>query len=72
MGGPQRGLVIMESVGLNVLGDVDGDGSVGASDLLILLASWGPCPPKGECTADLNNDGSVGAADLLILLANWG
>ena len=54
------------------IGDLDGDGHVGASDLLILLANWGPCPPKGDCPADLNVDGSVGAADLLILLANWG
>ena len=53
-------------------GDLDGDGQVGASDLLILLANWGPCPPKGDCPADLNDDGSVGAADLLILLSNWG
>lgn len=56
----------------SIPGDLDGDGQVGASDLLILLANWGPCPPKGECPADLNGDGSVGAADLLILLANWG
>ena len=54
------------------IGDLDGDGLVGASDLLILLANWGACPPKGDCPADLNGDGSVGAADLLILLANWG
>ena len=25
------------------LGDIDNDGSVGVSDLLSLLASWGPC-----------------------------
>jgi len=24
--------------------DFDGDGSVGRSDLLALLANWGPCP----------------------------
>ena len=53
-------------------GDLDGDGQVGTSDLLTLLANWGPCPPKGDCLADLNGDGSVGTADLLILLANWG
>ncbi len=23
---------------------LDGDGNVGASDLLALLANWGPCP----------------------------
>ena len=50
-------------------GDLNGDCTVGASDLLILLASWGPC--KG-CPGDLDDDGSVGASDLLILLSNWG
>ena len=49
--------------------DLDGSGSVGASDLLSLLASWGPC--KG-CPADFDENGNVGASDLLALLANWG
>ena len=49
--------------------DVDCNGSVGAGDLLSLLASWGPC--KG-CPADFDGGGSVGAFDLLALLANWG
>ncbi|MEE8154248.1 MAG: hypothetical protein V3T53_04735 [Phycisphaerales bacterium] len=53
-------------------GDLDGDGTVGANDLLILLASWGPCDDCDECPADLNGDCTVGAADLLILLVNWG
>ena len=53
-------------------GDIDGDGSVGVKDLLILLGDWGPCPPKGDCPADLDSDGSVGVKDLLILLGNWG
>ncbi len=56
------------------LGDLTGDCTVGAADLLILLAAWGscadPCPPF--CPADLNEDCVVGAADLLLLLANWG
>ncbi len=49
--------------------DLDDNGSVGASDLLTLLASWGPC--KG-CDADFDGNGTVGASDLLALLANWG
>ena len=49
--------------------DLDESGNVGASDLLTLLASWGPC--KG-CPADFDGDGNVGASDLLALLANWG
>lgn len=52
--------------------DLDGDGSVGASDLAILLGSWGPCPPEGDCPADLDSDGQVGASDLAILLGSWG
>ena len=54
------------------LGDLDADGSVGVSDLLILLANWGPCANCNACPGDLNGDCSVGVADLLILLANWG
>ncbi len=57
----------------DVLGDLDGSGSVGAADLLALLASWGKCPDLPEtCPADLDLNGNVGAADLLILLSNWG
>jgi predicted outer membrane repeat protein len=49
--------------------DLDGTGVVGASDLLALLVSWGPC--KG-CPADFDGNGTVGASDLLALLVNWG
>ena len=51
------------------LGDLDGDGTVGVSDLLSLLANWGPCK---RCPADFDGDGNVGVSDLLALLANWG
>ncbi len=54
------------------LGDIDGDGSVGVKDLLILLGSWGPCDDCNDCPADLDGDCSVGVKDLLILLGNWG
>ncbi|MEE8153832.1 MAG: hypothetical protein V3T53_02605 [Phycisphaerales bacterium] len=53
-------------------GDLDGDGTVGATDLLILLANWGSCDDCNDCPADLDGNCSVGASDLLILLANWG
>ena len=55
-----------------VFGDIDGDGSVGASDLLLLLAAWGACADCNDCPADLDDDCTVGASDLLLLLANWG
>ncbi|MDP6986757.1 MAG: DUF1566 domain-containing protein [Phycisphaerales bacterium] len=49
-------------------GDVDGDGSVGADDLLAAIAAWGPCE---GCAADLNGDGAVNVDDILPLLADW-
>lgn len=54
------------------MGDLNGDGVVDVTDLLLLLAVWGPCPETGECAADLNGDGVVDVSDMLILMANWG
>jgi predicted outer membrane repeat protein len=51
--------------------DVDGNGVVGVTDFLALLAAWGPCPDDC-CLADFDLDGMVGVTDFLILLANWG
>ena len=59
----------VEGVAIQCPWDLDGNAVVGASDLLALLASWGPC--KG-CPADFDGSGNVGASDLLALLANWG
>lgn len=50
-------------------GDIDGSGTVGVEDLLVVIASWGPC---GGCTGDLTGDDVVGVEDLLIIIANWG
>jgi hypothetical protein len=47
--------------------DLDGDGSVGGSDLAILLNQWG-----GAGNADLDGDGLVNGSDLAILLNAWG
>ena len=48
--------------------DLDGDGTVGGSDLAILLGAWGPC---AGCPADLDGDGIVSATDLARLLGAW-
>lgn len=53
-------------------GDLNGDGVVDVSDLLLLFAAWGQCPKVGSCPADLNMDGAVDVSDLLILFGNWG
>jgi hypothetical protein len=53
-------------------GDVDGDGSVGVADFLLLLGGWGACPPVPDpCPADIDHDGIVGVFDFLLLLSNW-
>jgi len=46
--------------------DFDGDGSVGSSDLGVLLAGW------GGSAFDLTGDGVVSSGDLGLLLAAWG
>ncbi len=68
-GGLNRGAVWVLFLDGICLWDLDANGSVGAADLLTLLASWGPC--KG-CPADFDTSGDVGVKDLLILLGAWG
>lgn len=62
------GVTVPSVGGTPLLGDLDADGLVSASDLSILLGAWGPC---GACAADLNASGSVDSADLAILLGAW-
>lgn len=50
------------------VGDFDGDGTVGGSDLAFVLDAWG----QGGTAYDLNLDGIVNGADLAIVLGNWG
>jgi len=47
--------------------DLNGDGTVGAADLALLLGQWGLTG-----SGDLNSDGVVGAPDLALLLGDWG
>ena len=51
-----------------ILGDIDGDGSVGLSDLLVVLTLWN----TPGCLADFALDGTVDLNDLLVILAHWG
>lgn len=49
--------------------DIDGNGAVDVSDLLDVLAAWGPCIC---CDADIDLSGAVDVSDLLTVLADWG
>lgn len=51
-----------------VAGDVDGDGQVGFTDLVEILAAWGT---PGDCATDPSGDGTVGFDDLLVVLNGW-
>lgn len=66
------GAMDIEPKSPNVVGDLNGDGVVDVSDLLLLFGAWGACPAGGSCPADFNGDGSVDVSDLLILFSNWG
>ena len=50
-------------------GDIDSDGTVGVSDVLAAIGTWGPCE---NCPADLDGDGMVGVTDLLAIIGQWG
>lgn len=55
------------------IGDADGNGDVGFSDLSALLAAWGMCPAApAPCPMDLDQDGDVDFGDLTALLGAWG
>ena len=61
----------IEYIGVTVFGDLDGDGVVGTTDLLMLLGMWGVCQDCDACAADLDGDCIVGTIDLLMLLGAW-
>lgn len=54
-----------QSVGRAISEDLDANGCVGASDLAILLSSW------GLPDADIDGDGIVDSTDVALLLAAW-
>ena len=64
VGGDESGT--FEINGSSVPGDIDGDGHCNVNDILLLVASWGPC--DGPCPADLDGSGEVGVDDVLLIL----
>ncbi len=57
-------------VGTTCAADLDGNGTVAAPDLAILLGAWGPVPTPAP--PDFDGDGDVDASDLAVLLGAWG
>ncbi len=55
-----------------LIGDLDGDGFVGITDLNILLANWNQNVTPGNLLAgDMSGDGFVGIEDLNGVLGTW-
>jgi len=50
-------------------GDISGDGIIGVSDVLMLLANFGCLL---DCTEDVDGDGAITVSDILTLLGNFG
>lgn len=65
---------VLDECNADCLADIDAcDNAIGVSDLLALLAAWGPCEGGSTpCPADVNGDSFVDVLDLLELLAAWG
>lgn len=61
-------LLAIESTAPPCIGDLNGDGDVGAPDIAILLGEWGV---RGSA-ADFDQNGVVAAPDLALLLGAWG
>ena len=48
--------------------DINEDGIVGITDLLIVIDQWG----QTNSIADINNDFTVDVSDLLMIIDAWG
>ncbi len=50
--------------------DLNQDGNVNVTDILLLIDAWGESPVE-TCSPDINRDGVVNVSDLLILINAW-
>ena len=54
------------------IGDINFDETVDVSDLLAVIAAWGPCTVPQLCPEDIDENGVVDVSDLLAVIAAWG
>lgn len=67
---PAGGILTVERSPCVGTADLNGDGRIDFSDLVGVLATWGPCPEA--CPEDVDRNGQVDPADLMALVARWG
>ena len=69
---PGYGVFAGATGGPGLVGDLDGDGFVGISDLNTILGNWNLSVPTGDfLLGDPTGDGFVGIEDLNTVLGNW-
>ena len=57
---------------MDVLGDLDGDGFVGGTDLQLVLSQWGDMAPFADPRGDCDMNGFIGGPDMQCVLNDWG
>jgi hypothetical protein len=71
VGSPWHAYLLVPMGATGCVQDVDGDGDVGLSDLLVVLSSFTTCACS-LCPGDLDGDGVAGFSDILAVLGAWG
>ncbi|MGB8779113.1 MAG: CARDB domain-containing protein [Candidatus Bathyarchaeia archaeon] len=64
----------VSNVTVRIVGDVNGDGKVDISDVIVVENAFGSYPthPRWNITSDVNADGIVNMADITLVLSNFG
>jgi len=52
-------------------GDVNNDGCIDISDLVLVTQHWGETGPPGRILEDANCDGVIDISDLVIVAQHW-
>jgi thermitase len=62
------------TVKIKILGDVNGDGKVSITDVILCINAFGSTPslPGWDPNADVNGDGKVNIVDIVLTLKNFG
>lgn len=68
---PNGGDVLVSLIQSTLIGDLDGDGFVGITDLNLILSGWNQNVPPANANADPSGDGFIGIEDLNVVLGNW-
>ena len=71
-GGYDAQVMKLDHMLTNCFGDIDGNGTIGLTDLAQLLANYGATGGVGYPDGDLNGDGDVDLSDLAAMLGVYG